>query len=340
MTYAVYSHSTSNLGDEIQSIAALQFIPQGAKCELIKRDFPWNPRPAHHTRFLIANGWFSHSGLCFTLPPTITPFFVSLHVSPEFRLSKSAIELLRKFGPVGCRDLHTLRRLRAENIESYFSGCLTMTLRRSFAHTGGGGILNNCAPPSVTLGRTTVSVSQMLPRIGIHADSRIHRTIEKIANNWRNRSVSDFNQLPSVDRWLLTRFNDEQEHEEDHDRFSRARGLLKTYSTADAIFTTKLHCAIPGIAMGTPVAFFNPTNTPDPRFEGLEAFISDNSGTDASKEPRTYDLTAWSDALSSLVARAIEMRANPLCFSKERHLLEDLKNAQRQWIDPKTWATL
>jgi hypothetical protein len=190
------------------------------------------------------------------------------------------------------------------------------------------------------LGREAVSITQMVPRSGIHAHSRLHRTIEKIANYWRDRSISDFYQFHRVDRWLLTRFNSEQEHQEDKDRFSRARSLLKTYSTADAIFTTKLHCALPCIAMGTPVAFFNPTNTPDPRLEGLEAFISDDSGTHASKEPKTYDLTAWSNALSSLVERAIELRANPLCFDKERDLLKDLKTAQRQWIDPKIWETL
>src|SRR5260370_25182553 len=45
-------------------------------------------------------------------------------------LSGPAVKCLKGYGRVGERDLHMLDRLRRAAVDSYFSGCLTLTLQR------------------------------------------------------------------------------------------------------------------------------------------------------------------------------------------------------------------
>ena len=35
-----------------------------------------------------------------------------------------------KYGPIGCRDLSTVNLLNENNIDNYFSGCLTLTIQK------------------------------------------------------------------------------------------------------------------------------------------------------------------------------------------------------------------
>jgi hypothetical protein len=51
---------------------------------------------------------------------------------PEAALDRAATdpEYLRRYGPVGCRDLATLSFLKEHDVPAYFSGCLTLTLPR------------------------------------------------------------------------------------------------------------------------------------------------------------------------------------------------------------------
>lgn len=37
-------------------------------------------------------------------------------------------EYLNSYGPVGCRDINTLKLFKKHKIKSYFSGCITLTL--------------------------------------------------------------------------------------------------------------------------------------------------------------------------------------------------------------------
>ncbi len=49
--------------------------------------------------------------------------------TPEAFLTDESREFLSKYGPVGARDPSTQEFLEANGIDSYFSGCLTLTLK-------------------------------------------------------------------------------------------------------------------------------------------------------------------------------------------------------------------
>ena len=56
----------------------------------------------------------------------IVPIFVSFHLNKTEYLTKFD-KLFKKYQPIGCRDWDTVILLRSNGVESFFSGCLTMT---------------------------------------------------------------------------------------------------------------------------------------------------------------------------------------------------------------------
>lgn len=126
MKYALLSYGTQNLGDPIQSLAAKQFLPRVDF--FVDRDRM--PDSADRgDAFLFANGWFSHAPQNFPPPSNLHPFWISLHLAQPEMLSERFLDHLRERAPIGCRDTVTLGRLQSYGITSYFSACLTLTLR-------------------------------------------------------------------------------------------------------------------------------------------------------------------------------------------------------------------
>jgi hypothetical protein len=236
--FALLSYSTNNLGDEIQSIAARQFLPQTDF--LIDRD-DWTTGgsgPADAAK-IILNGWFTHNPEKWPPPPFLSPCLISMHITRErykpttltdpsvTLLENKNLDYLRCHQPVGGRDLWTTSLLTQHGVESYFSGCLTLTLgaddkrdRRNFI----------CAvdvpekPYQILLGRTRTPVVRL---------------------SHRDTSGGTFEQ-----------------------RCAKAGRLLSFYASAKCVVTTRLHCALPCLALGTPVLFINDAVDPY-RLSGL-----------------------------------------------------------------------
>lgn len=134
--YGLFHYNTENIGDEIQSIAARRFLPQ------IDYYFDRDDIDATVVRNdekvkLIMNGWYTHKPELW--PPktkSIDPLLISMFVeqtegvnySAEAFSSPESVKFLKKFGPVGARDLSSRDFFNSIGVESYFSGCLTLTL--------------------------------------------------------------------------------------------------------------------------------------------------------------------------------------------------------------------
>lgn len=128
MKYGVISYSSVNIGDEIQSVAALRFLPQvdayvaRERIDKFKSDEPTK---------LIMNAWWMHKPNHFPPSDAIDPLLISMHIQYRIRdrfMTKKTKEYLVKHGPVGCRDLSTKEYLDEHGVAAYFSGCLTLTL--------------------------------------------------------------------------------------------------------------------------------------------------------------------------------------------------------------------
>jgi hypothetical protein len=233
---------TGNLGDEIQSIAARRFLPRVDV--LIDRDLPADSLAGQSDpTAVIMNGWYSHKPEGWPPPACIVPLFVSLHISREIftahnRLGLNPVEAflgasseyLKRWGPVGTRDLETLQLLQSRGIDAYFSGCLTLTLERE---------------PGAPREEFIACVD--LPRPILDAlSTRTERPLR-----------------------VLTHVGAHGSHEQ---RMQQAERLLATYQRAHCVLTTRLHCALPCLALETPVLLID--TAPDQyRFRGLNRLL-------------------------------------------------------------------
>ncbi|AFA40079.1 hypothetical protein Pogu_2052 [Pyrobaculum oguniense TE7] len=126
--YGLLIAKTNNLGDDIQSLAAKQFLPRVDY--YIDRDNPKICCTDERVK-VIMNGWFTHKPDTWMPSPQIEPLLISFHVSPDIAwrfLRKPIIEYLKNHEPIGTRDTWTEKLLNKYGIKSYFSGCLTLTL--------------------------------------------------------------------------------------------------------------------------------------------------------------------------------------------------------------------
>lgn len=134
MKYGLLSYEFKrhfNVGDYVQSIAARQFLPQV--------DRFLNREKLHGYRGekirLIMNGWFMFHPENWPPSPDIEPLFVAFHINPKHAdamLSPRKADYLRRFAPIGCRDEQSRAVLETHGIPAWNSGCLTLTLHRSY----------------------------------------------------------------------------------------------------------------------------------------------------------------------------------------------------------------
>lgn len=85
-------------------------------------------------------GWFMHymfdQGYALPFHDNVRPIIMSLHIRFPAILTPEAIEYLRRYSPVGCRDWQTVALLRSVGVPAFFSGCMTTTVDTVFRRDG------------------------------------------------------------------------------------------------------------------------------------------------------------------------------------------------------------
>jgi hypothetical protein len=131
--------STENLGDHIQIHAGLRLLKRLglAPEQWIDRDneIATGTAIANQQRPLgiLLNGWFKTNPAEWPPHPRLVPIYLGFHIrlfqSPTL-ISAEALEHYRRFGPIGCRDRHTLSLLKSHGVDAFLSHCLSLTLPR------------------------------------------------------------------------------------------------------------------------------------------------------------------------------------------------------------------
>ena len=242
--FALYKYRTSNIGDDIQSLAARRFLPRVDY--FINRDEvgQWeNPNSKEKVK-LVANGWYMHYPFAWPIQDkTIEPLLTSIHFTPthvtsegsakERFLSDEAKRFYKKHGSIGSRDRFTEKLFKDSEIDTYFSGCLTLTLQRDERVKKQDFIL-------------VVDTSRELFE---YVRSKTNRKVVYLTT--------------SVDVNLPTQ-----------ERFREAELYLYLYQAAHCVITTRLHTALPSLALESPVMLVSTEKTIDGkirnRFAGLE----------------------------------------------------------------------
>src|SRR5690606_5698325 len=256
MKYGLFVYEESNnklinIGDYVQSIAAKQYLPKVN--EFIERDH-LNLYQGDEIK-LIMNGWFTH--IPENWPPSnkIIPLFVSFHLNntvAEYLMSSPKIvSYFKKNAPIGCRDNDSVLRMKRAGIDAYYSGCLTTTLN----HDG-------------KLIKKNLKKSNKILLIDIlfkeDIKFRIKRNYLYFFREVLNGKILDLNKVSNYIKSLVP---EENKHEIEvltcyydanttHDqRFEHAHNLLEQLASAKVVVTSRIHIALPCLALGTPVLF-------------------------------------------------------------------------------------
>lgn len=241
----VVSYTTLNVGDEIQSLAVKRLLPQ-VDYEVDREQLhSWKSPDGEKAKFVL-NGWYMEKPDHWPPSEDIDPLFISFHISHEFgamekMTSPKMIEYYKRHEPIGCRDMHTTNLLKSKGVDAYFSGCATLTFENQFNERNNDIIM---ADPLFNL--WPYSYGEYC------ADKLVPPELRKDLKYITHRR-------PSRDR----------SHEK---RVKDAEMIIEAYSKAKLVFTSRIHVALPCLALGTPVIFINAgynSKKLSNRFEGL-----------------------------------------------------------------------
>ncbi len=265
------SRAQTNVGDYVQAIAARQYLP--------KIDV-YRDREDLHTYNgddikMIMNGWYMHNPSHW--PPTdkIDPLFVAMHINSsvyEQMTSAKSIEYFKKHQPIGCRDKATARLLSEKGVAAYYSGCLTLTLGQTYHRN----------PEELT-----DEILFIDPLFHYFSVGQMLQAPQKLLSRIKRGRVFDFALKNKVFKKtfseeilkkakFITQIIPETTVEKN---FEIADEYLKRLAKAKLVVTSRIHCALPCLAMGTPVIFLNGGfegfgNRFNSRFEGLIDFFN------------------------------------------------------------------
>lgn len=244
-TWGILFANTSNLGDDVQTIAQMQFIPKGANTIIVDREHLNKEKRRCN---VIMNGWWMHNDKNFPPHRNVNPLYIAFHIEKKGLVSPKAIKHYKKHEPIGCRDLHTMKLLKKKGIDAYFSGCLTLTLKNPF----------------------TNPTRDKIYIVDAHLSSKVtypwgsNDLLQKlIPKHIRDQAEYIEHEIPeSIDK---------------DDMYARQKyvkdKLLNKYAQARLVITSRLHCALPCVAYNTPaIVLFSGLHT-DNRYGGLKNYV-------------------------------------------------------------------
>ena len=253
---AVISYPNSNnLGDYIQKIAVKQFLKE--KIIEIDRD---NLKNYFGEKIkLIINGWFMEEPNNWPPSNKIIPFFISFHINPiieSYILNKNGVEYLKKHEPIGCRDLYTKLILERKGIRAYFSGCLTLTLDRKRLKIKNNfkkgilviNVLDRILPnflffksPSIkNLFNDGIQLIKYPYKKSIYIISK--RRINIFLEN-QDKKIKYLSQIIDVNKTSVL------------NREKLAYKQLFAIANSELVLTSRIHSALPSVALGVPTIF-------------------------------------------------------------------------------------
>ena len=228
----LYYKDTDNIGDDIQTYAQERFLPKVDY--LIDRENLELFVPDKKEKVkLIMNAWYIHDIFNFDISPYIEPLYISMFlkkvpyeggitIGTDY-LNTNILESFKKYGPVGTRDIHTKKILDKLEVPNYFSGCMTLTLNKFE------GVKQEDYIVVVGLNDKEIN----------YIKKKTKRKVIKFVQDVKKGSFSN-------ESW--------------DERKKRVEDTLKLYQGAHMVITTKLHCSLPCLALGTPVLLLYDTS--------------------------------------------------------------------------------
>lgn len=275
-----------NIGDYIQALAAQQFLP--STDVFLERETDLKRYKGEKVK-MIMNGWYMNHPENWPPSENIDSLFVALHINrcglPGF-LSDESIDYFKQHEPIGCRDTKSAKLLNDRGVDAYFSGCMTLTLGKKYKSQKRSDKVYVVEPYCATAGL-----------IANHKLLSI-RTFIYLASNWTSvRNITSkkhekglkalfynayflmqyskvFDKRMLVDAEYINQYNYDiqKTYTSQQEKLDYAESLVKKYSEAACVITSRIHCALPCLGLDTPVVFVQLKGDSDfstDRFGGL-----------------------------------------------------------------------
>lgn len=244
------TYEGTNIGDYIQSLAAAQFLPtidyfvNREQLDLFQKE----------DIRLIMNGWFTHHPEHWIPSKYIHPLFVAFHINASHKdkiLSPEGIEYLKQNQPIGCRDIYTTELLNKYGIDAYYSSCMTLTLDKKYK------VNNEERSDEILIVDPLFNVKSFKEIV-----SHPRHIFSELKNGWLKNYFTKRKFLSNIfDKDIIKKASlinhqiiNSMSHQE---RFDYAETLIKRYARAKLVITSRIHCALPCLALNTPVIFIN-----------------------------------------------------------------------------------
>jgi hypothetical protein len=284
-----------NIGDYIQSIAQKQFLPRVD--DYVQREkLSSYDNNSHTPTALIMNAWYMWHPENWPPSELIIPLPISMHLSPrgsEGMLTSEGIKWFKEHEPIGCRDTETMALLKKYGVDCYFSGCLTLTLHKSFSLISDdkrkGVCFVNPYYPSFKGLKQGLSLLWRALKSPVMTLIIWHKNRAYFECQW-NSSMPDrkFRRLKSLCRAacfyqvyskkftkkvllsadFINHTVDTNKYTDDQALFDYANCLIQKYSAQKYVVTSRIHAALPCLSLGTPTIFVSHPDIVGESFNG------------------------------------------------------------------------
>lgn len=224
-----------NIGDYIQTFAVDYIYQQmGIQADkIINIDRHALKSYVGEEVVLPLNAWFGYKDDTGDFSKNIRPVFIGYH-----NLNRNINKKINQYGIIGCRDEKTYRMLIQKGVHAYISGCMTVLFPK-----------RDVTPKKekVFLVDLPQTVLKVIPRDIIRKAEYVSHEIQ---------------------------INENADEEQEQQRLeSVAREILQKYKEeATLVITSRLHAALPCMAMGIPVILLR--EGVDERFTFIDKFLS------------------------------------------------------------------
>jgi len=251
--YAIFGYDSLNIGDDIQSLISSKIfnISYFILRDNFDRCFDFETGKEieypKETINLIANGWYildykgeytsSDGNTKFPFERNkLNPLYVSCSF-PEYNkhlYSKKAIKHLKERQPILARDKDTHNLLINHGVESEFFGCITMLLEKE----------------DIDLSL----VDEDFRGANVYVDCHYEYLNKNLDKSKNNLVISHYDYEWDEDNPIVKN-QKELINLNPKERINKAEKLLSSYTIANKIFTSRLHCYLPCKAMGLDVYY-------------------------------------------------------------------------------------
>ncbi len=235
--------ASNNIGDPVQSFALLCLLGKNAVRHVVDRDNICNFTPRSPTTLLV-NGWLGQRPEAFRLTSGVTAFFISVHISDQPGIYSRGPSMAHMLGSSPeMQDM--FRRSQPVGARDIFTLRLLESLDIDAYFSGC--LTLHLPPRDVRRGRHILAVNIDAETVD-HLRQRLSRPIIATSN-------------VSNGAWLSV-----------EDITEESESYLDLIASSHCVVTSRLHAALPAVAMGVPTVFA-PQRLDDPRFGGLLDFI-------------------------------------------------------------------